>query len=448
MIVQSRTQEEAGMNQRTLRQVSFGGARNVELSATPHGFSGGFSLVELMVAMVVFTVIAGAVGLLLTKSQTIFRAEQGVSEMDQNARLLMDFLTRDVQQSKENGLGLGQRFRSIYSRDGAEGKTDEVTIVTADTASKVPAGSLPLMSASPRPFTVAEHYVELIPGGTGRVDPSSIASTIAPNEEFVLTGTRADGSVQFDFIQVQSVKVLQTGVLAVNFNTVDHPGVTPEVPFGSTYETGAFSVRPVAIKRYFVDRQDKDHPIFALSVNNGTPIPIARNVVAFQMRYLEVKDGEVDGNWVKQQTISRSYKTQAVEVTMTARTEVKNDDNAQRLVTLASVIRPRLTPGGNFGSSPSDGAGGATSPGLPGDVAGNGSGGPGGGYGGGDPSAGGNGGQARGYDANGQPIGSDGSGLGNQGMQHRTRYIGKQPKLGERLNPQYGDNGDNNNQNQ
>src|SRR5689334_1102083 len=75
----------------------------------------GFTMAELLIAMAVFTLIVGSVVTLLAKSQTIFRTEQGVSEMDQNARLLMDFLTRDIQQSKENALGLGSRFRSIYS---------------------------------------------------------------------------------------------------------------------------------------------------------------------------------------------------------------------------------------------------------------------------------------------------------------------------------------------
>ena len=73
----------------------------------------GFSLTELMIAMMVFTVVVGSVIALLAKSQTIFRTEQGVSEMDQNARLLIDFITRDIQQAKENGLGIGPKFRSI-----------------------------------------------------------------------------------------------------------------------------------------------------------------------------------------------------------------------------------------------------------------------------------------------------------------------------------------------
>lgn len=402
----------------------------------------GFSLVELMVAMTVFLIIGGAVALLLGKSQTIFRAEQGVSEMDQNARLMMDFLTRDIQQSKENGLGLGQRFRTIYSKDGADGKTDEVTIVTADTQSRIPTGTLPLVAGWASPFSVSDRYVELLPGGSTRLKVADIASAIAPNEEFVITATRPDGSLQFDFIKARAAQVTQGGYLGLSFDTVDHPGVTPEVPFGSEYENGGFTLRPVTTKRYFVDRANKEHPLFTLSINDGKPITIARNVVAFQLRYLEVRDGETEGTWVKQQSIAREFKTQAIEVTMTARTEIKNDEKAERLVTLASVVRPRLTPGGDFGSA----AGGSnpSSPGGgPGVGGGPGGGGP-GGYGGGDPGAGGgtgaSGGQPRGYDADGNPVSGNGSGNGaGDGIQRRTRYIGRQPKLHERLNQRTGD---------
>jgi len=195
-------------------------------------------------------------------------------------------------------------------------------------------------------------------------------------------------------------------------------------------------MRPVTIKRYFVDRKtDKEHPLFALSINDGPAISIARNVVAFQLRYLEVKDGELDGSWVKQQNISREYKTSALEVTMTARTELKNDPKAERLVTLASVIRPRLVPGGGFGSSP---GGGTSSPGLPGDDGfggdGNGGGFGGGGGRGGGANGGGSGfadgsGGRGGYDSDGSPM------TGSDPYKYRTRRIGKKPRLGERLNP-------------
>ncbi|HSF25021.1 MAG TPA: prepilin-type N-terminal cleavage/methylation domain-containing protein [Blastocatellia bacterium] len=394
----------------------------------------GFTLTELMIAMMVFTVIMGSVVALLGKSQTIFRAEQGVSEMDQNARLLMDFLTRDIQQSKENSLGLGPRFRSIYSFDGPEGKTDEITIVSSDTESKLPSGALPFIPASTRSFSVGDHYVEVLPNTSSRVEPNAVINAVTPNEEFIVSSVLQDGSVQFDFIKVTSAKLTSEGAIGLTFDAVEHRGVQPEVAFGSSYDNGSFTLRPVTIKRYFVDRKsDKEHPTFALSIDDGPAISIARNVVAFQLRYLEVKDDELDGSWVKQQNISRQYKTTALEVTMTARTEVKNDPKAERLVTLASVIRPRLVPGGGFGSAP---GGGTSSPGLPGeDGAGGGPGSDGGGFGG--PGAGGSDGFGDdGFGGSGRgAFGGDDSNALDGGYNYRTRRIGKKPRLGERLNP-------------
>lgn len=411
-----------------------------ERGSSPRRDQRGFTMAELMIAMAVFTLIIGSVVTLLGKSQTIFRTEQGVSEMDQNARLLMDFLTRDIQQSKENALGLGARFRSIYSYNGPEGKTDEVTIISSDTESKLPSGALPLIAASTKPFSTGDRYVEILPNGASRVEPMAVINGLTPNEEFVISASREDGSMQFDFIKVKSAKLTSEGTVGISFEPVEHRGVEPEVAFGAIYEGGSFTMRPCTIKRYFVDRKtDQEHPTFALSVNDAPAISIARNVVAFQVRYLEVKDGEAEGQWVKQQNISRQFKTLALEVTMTARTEIKSDQQAERLVTLASVIRPRFISGGAFGSSPG-GGGGTSSPGLPGDGGGSGGG---NGDGGGDGSGAGpgGGGYSGGSGSNGRgSFGSDGGGDGSGGFgaggyNHETRRIGKQPKLGERLNP-------------
>ncbi|HLG17795.1 MAG TPA: prepilin-type N-terminal cleavage/methylation domain-containing protein, partial [Blastocatellia bacterium] len=323
----------------------------------------GFSLTELMIAMAVFTLIIGSVVTLMMKSQTIFRAEQGVSEMDQNARLLIDFLTRDIQQSTENALGVGSRFRSIYSYNGPEGKTDEMTIVSSDTDTRVPAAALPFTPASTLPFSAYDRFVEVLPNGAGHMDAALVVDTLKPDEEFIVSSALRDGSVQFDLIKIKSARLNLTGTIGIAFEPMEHRGVQSEVPFGSTYENGEFTMRPVTIKRYFVDRQtDKEHPTLALEVNGGEPIHISRNVEAFQLRYLQIADGQVEGEWVKEQNIERGYKTIAVEVTMTSRTELKDDPQAERLVTLASVVRPRQIPEGSFGSS-----GGGRSPGLPGD---------------------------------------------------------------------------------
>ena len=411
-------------------------ASSQDVCLRSRGDQRGFTMAELMIAMAVFTLIIGSVVTLLGKSQTIFRTEQGVSEMDQNARLLMDFITRDIQQSKENALGLGSRFRSIYSYNGPEGKTDEVTIVSSESETKLPSGALPLTAASTKRFSTGDRYVEILPNGASHVEPMTVISALVPNEEFLISASLQDGSLQFDFIKIRTAKLTAEGAVGISFEPVEHRGVEPEVAFGAVYEGGSFTMRPCTIKRYFVDRKtDQEHPTLVLSVNDAPAIPIARNVVAFQVRYLEVQDGEVEGQWVKQQNISRRYKTSALEVTMTARTEIKDDKQAERLVTLASVIRPRFISGGAFGSSASGGGGGTSSPGLPGD-GGLGGGGDGGGYGAGGPGGGypgGSGSNGQGGFGSGNGDGSDGSGGG--GYNRQTRRIGKQPRLGERLNP-------------
>ena len=407
----------------------------------------GFSLTELLIAMMVFTVIMGSVITLLVKSQKIFSTEQGVSEMDQNARLLMDFLTRDIQQSKENGLGLGPKFRSIYSFNGPEGKTDAVTIISSDTETKVPSAGLPLIPASALEFRANDGYVEMLPNGSGTVKARDVVNAIKPGEEFIITATLQDGTVQYDFVKVQNARLTHEGAVGLSIHPVNHNGVQPEIPHGRIYQGGTYMMRPVTVKRYFVDRNtDNEHPNLALSVNEGPAVTIARNVVAFQLRYLEVQDGQIEGAWVKQQNISNRYKTQAVEITMTARTEIENEPESERLITLASVVRPRNLPGGEFGSS----GGGGSAPGFPGS---GGSGGPGGGIddgfpgdggpgrpgfpgpggpgsGFGDPSFGGNNGSG-----SGSGFGGSGGGFGRGGYNYRDRRIGKAPKLGERLNP-------------
>jgi prepilin-type N-terminal cleavage/methylation domain-containing protein len=399
----------------------------------------GFSLTELLISLMVFTVIMGSVFLLVNKSQRIFSTEQQAAEMNQNGRLLIDFLTRDIQQSKENALGLGPRFRSVYSYNGPEGKTDELTIVSSDTDTTIPSKALPLIPVASRPFSVSNKFIEVFPNTAGHMESKDIMNSFQPGEQFIVSTTLQDGAIQFDFIKMKSAGLTSSGTIGINFDTIQHRGIEPEVPFGGTYEDGAFTIRPVAIKRYFVDRKaDNQHPTLSLSVNDGEPITIARNIHAFQLRYLQVRDGEVEGEWVKQQAISNKYKTEAVEITMTAQNEVSANKDQQRLVTLASVVRPRNVPTGTFGSSGNSSSGiPGENPngGGPGDYPGGGKGSDGGGGYPGDATSG-RGGAGGFNEGSGTGAGNGGSDpFGRGGYNHQTRRIGKQPKLGERLNP-------------
>ena len=74
----------------------------------------GFSLVELLVAMLITLIISGAVYGLLASGGSAFRREPELSERQQNIRSAMDMIVRDL-----SAAGLGaSRFAQILT-DGS-----------------------------------------------------------------------------------------------------------------------------------------------------------------------------------------------------------------------------------------------------------------------------------------------------------------------------------------
>ena len=72
----------------------------------------GFSLVELMVAMVVTLIVSGAIYGLLAKGQSSMRREPELSDRQQNIRVAMDLIQRDVSTA---GIGI-PAFVQVFSR--------------------------------------------------------------------------------------------------------------------------------------------------------------------------------------------------------------------------------------------------------------------------------------------------------------------------------------------
>jgi len=106
-----------------------------ELEGTVETREKGFSLIELMVAMVVTLIISGAVFQLVTAGQSAFRKEPAVADRQQNIRMAMDIITQDIFQA---GYGL-PTFAQAFTNDldgvgtmGSGGEdTDELEIFRA-----------------------------------------------------------------------------------------------------------------------------------------------------------------------------------------------------------------------------------------------------------------------------------------------------------------------------
>jgi type II secretory pathway pseudopilin PulG len=96
----------------------------------------GFSLIELLIAMVVTLIIGGAVVALLLAANNAFRREPEVTERQQNIRVAMDMIMRDVANAGSGAPTFVQTFTQGLNgpTDAPEnkfgGKTDELEIVS------------------------------------------------------------------------------------------------------------------------------------------------------------------------------------------------------------------------------------------------------------------------------------------------------------------------------
>ncbi len=88
----------------------------------------GFSLIELMVAMVVTLIISGAVFQLVTAGQSAFRKEPAVADRQLNIRMGMDAITQDLYQAGTGVPEYSQVFtRSLDKTGPAMGSGGELT---------------------------------------------------------------------------------------------------------------------------------------------------------------------------------------------------------------------------------------------------------------------------------------------------------------------------------
>jgi len=95
----------------------------------------GFSLIELMIAMVVTLIITGAVFQLVSAGNTAFRKEPAMADRQQNIRMALDLISQDLFQAGYGMPSFAQTFTNNLNAFGPMGsggvKTDELEIFRA-----------------------------------------------------------------------------------------------------------------------------------------------------------------------------------------------------------------------------------------------------------------------------------------------------------------------------
>src|SRR6185436_2747874 len=78
----------------------------------------GFSLIELMVAMTITLIVTGAIYGLLTSGGNAFKREPELSDRQQNVRMAMDLIQRDVSNA---GSGMGAWVQAFTNNLDTQG---------------------------------------------------------------------------------------------------------------------------------------------------------------------------------------------------------------------------------------------------------------------------------------------------------------------------------------
>ncbi|MDH3379421.1 MAG: PilW family protein [Gammaproteobacteria bacterium] len=279
----------------------------------------GFTLIELMVAMVLGLIALGAVGLVFVNSNKNYNTQESLARLQENARLATQILTRDLRQagyfgclddtnSVHNRLDAGSSLLGNIPIEGYEqgdttwhpgGSTDLITEMVAGTDG------------------VAVRFLE--PGTGGDVEEPfmprvSAALHLQPNNGLIMgdiVATTDCASGEIFQITGPSQTNVDNGILNHNTGSSVVPG-NADQNFSKTYDDDA-TVMKFGAWRYFIKDDGNGPGLFRESLlnNGGTIITDAFEFVPgienLQVMYGEdtnsdfipdtYVDADVVGNW-------------------------------------------------------------------------------------------------------------------------------------------------------
>jgi Tfp pilus assembly protein PilW len=301
----------------------------------------GFSLIELMLAMLITIGLTGAIFQYLKQNQDVFVVQGALADTQQNFRAALDLLTRDIQAA---GAGLPNFMGPIAGANGASGAPDEIMLVYGDpnfTAVSVvgPVASstatIDVLGASLPTFTNGNNYV--------------LYSYTQPNNSGAdLTADAAE----FSLFKLSSQAAITNGIRLTPTTPTNPDGsaLTTAVPTGwanMSFPDNA-TLGLAQIDQWVRYRVDTANSELQRSVNGGAWVAVAHNITDLQLQYwVEYNNGTA----YTQQTVSALSNTasnnraliRAVFLTLTAQTAMGRnvDGSGQRTISQTIQVTPR-----------------------------------------------------------------------------------------------------------
>jgi Tfp pilus assembly protein PilV len=256
----------------------------------------GFTLLELMLAAVLTVGLTAGVFALMRQSQSTFVSEYGVKDMNDNARVVIDLLTRDIQ-SAGAGLPRGAgNFASIFYVNGATSAPDSILMVNGDLYAPYAAVS----AADPggtyydvvQPVGVTAQLTYLGAGGSN-YNIYQAYSTANPTQYVVYDDTHASMFRLTANGSINAGKIRLSHTPGSDISPGSVFGTAVSAPSGSPIDTGAptYGMANVAmvgsLVAYRLNTATKE---LERTVDLANWYAIARGIIRFKINYrLETK---------------------------------------------------------------------------------------------------------------------------------------------------------------
>jgi type IV pilus assembly protein PilW len=272
----------------------------------------GFTLVEVMTAMVILGIVATAAYATFQFQHASFTVQNRVAEAQQNLRSTLEIMSRDIRMA---GYGIPQAvnvppgllpgadntIRNIRTLNRTTGPDEIYILYMYDMDS-----SLPPTDA---------------PGGMGIYANSLTVSSVSGfwKGDLILVSDGANADM-FEVTQPPSAPTLNfdVGGSANLYNSLGS-----HTPFPG-YGAGVTTVSKARFVRYFIDTTDPDHPTLMLDMMTGAAQPLADDIEDMQVQYGLDTDGDlVVDNVVNSPTAGQIPQIKDVRLFLSARTRMQ-----------------------------------------------------------------------------------------------------------------------------
>lgn len=269
----------------------------------------GFTLIELMIAMILGLVVIAGVASVFLAGQQSFRTNDALGEVQDNSRLAFELMARDMRMAGLTGCANQGHMVNVLNNQGAawwanwansihgyDTAQDDPAVTTGTAAGQRVAGtdSLQLIGAATTNFTVKEPgetsaYTIALNETGADLQSGDIVLLCDPGQSAVLQiGTYTPTSATFDYIASGSTTGNSTTILDYT-----GPGVPTAVPFPANSQVASYE----AVDWYIGNNSVGGSSLYRISLQNvgGVPTPtpqeMVRNVTGMTLTFLDPTTG-------------------------------------------------------------------------------------------------------------------------------------------------------------